>query len=420
MVDLLLLEKLSIALLIGLVVGLEREIAQESRQNVKFAGLRTFGIVGLIGGVSAYLSDQGFMLTVAVALLAITMLTVVAYYRASEISKHLGYTTEMALLATFLLGAAAYYDYTLAIIFAIILTVILAFKDPLHEFTYGLPKEEFYDSLKFAIIAIVILPILYDQFNHGYGPLEAFNPYQLWLIVVIVSAISFIGYFLVKWFGADLGLALTGVVGGLASSTAVTTAMATRTKESKGIEYPAATSSTLANTVMFLRVLFLVAIFYPALVMHVILPLGAMFVSGVLVASYFYIRGRGDHKADPIKLSTPFSIGPALAFGVFVAVIMFVSKAALVYLGNYGLYLTSMFAGLADTNAITVSVSQLAASGTASISTAVIAIMLAVFVNVAVHSVYAFYFGTRKFGLYTAIMATVVIVVGAVVMLLTL
>lgn len=420
MFDLLLLEKLFIALLIGLVIGLEREIAQESRQNVKFAGLRTFGVVGLIGGVSAYLAEQGYMIILVAALLAITALTAIAYYRATDIGKHLGFTTEMALLATFLLGAMAYFDYTVAVIFAILVAVILAFKDPLHEFTYRLPKEEFYDSLKFAIIAIVILPVLYEQFNHDYGPLGAFNPYQLWLIVVIVSAISFIGYFLVKWFGARLGLALTGIVGGLASSTAVTTNMATRTKETKGIEYPAAMSATLANTVMFVRVLFLVALFFPALIVYVYMPLGIMFVASILVASYFYIKSRGYTKGDTIKLNTPFSIVPALAFGIFIAAILFMSKAALVYLGSFGLYMTSIMAGLADVNAITISVSQLAAHGLSSVPTAVTAIMLAVFVNLAVHIAYAFYFGTRKFGLYTAGMAAIVIAAGAAVLALTL
>lgn len=418
MVDVLLLQNLSIALLVGLVIGLEREIAQENRQNVKFAGLRTFGVVGLMGGIAAYMAVQGYVIVLAAALVAITALMVVAYYRASDISKHLGFTTEMALLVTFLLGGLSYFDYTVAVILAIVVTVLLAFKDPLHAFTYRLPKEEFYDSLKFAIIAIVVLPVL-NEFNHDYGPLGAFNPYQLWLIVVIVSGISFIGYFLVKWFGADMGLSLTGIVGGLASSTAVTTNMAVRTKETPGIEYAAMIASTLANTVMLVRVLVLVLIFFPGLVVHIYLPLGIMFVASILVASYFYLQGRGYAKSEPIKLKTPFSIGPALVFGAFIAVILFVSKAALVYLGSYGLYLTSMFAGLADVNAITVSVSRLASGGLAAIWTAVFAIMLAVFVNLAVHAVYAFYFGTRKFGLYTAAMAAIVIAAGTIVLLLT-
>jgi len=179
MVDLLLMQKLFTALLIGLVIGLEREIAQEGRQSVKFAGLRTFGIVGLIGGIAAYLTVQGYAIFVA-AMLGVIALTAIAYYRSTGIDGHLGFTTETALILTFLLAGLAYFEQTVAIILAIVVTILLAFKVPLHEFTYRIPKEEFYDSLKFALIALVILPVLPDQ---AYGPLEAFNPYQIWLIV---------------------------------------------------------------------------------------------------------------------------------------------------------------------------------------------------------------------------------------------
>lgn len=420
MVDLLLLEKLSTALLIGLVIGLEREIAQEDRQNVKFAGLRTFGVVGLIGGICAYMTDyltaQGYVIFVG-ALIAIAALTCVAYFRATDISKHLGFTTEMALLLTFLLAGFSYFEMAIAIILTIVITILLAFKDPLHELTYKIPKDEFYDSLKFALIALVILPILPDK---AYGPLGAINPYQLWLIVVILSGISFIGYFLVKWFGADLGLAMTGILGGMASSTAVTTTMAVRTKEGKGLEYAAMTAATLSDSIMFVRVLFLVLLFYPGLLLHIYLPLGVMFVTSILVASYFYIQSRGYSAEESIKLKTPFSIGPALLFGGFIAVIIFLSKAALVYVGSAGLYLTSVISALADVNAITVSTLQLVSGGLTDTSTAVLSIMLAVFVNLAVHMIYAFYFGTRKFGLYTAVMAAIVITSGIIVMAVTL
>jgi uncharacterized membrane protein (DUF4010 family) len=416
MVDLLLLQKLFTALLIGLIVGLEREIAQEGRQNVKFAGLRTFGLVGLIGGIAAYLTTEGYLIFVA-ALLGVAALTAIAYYRSTEIERHLGFTTETALILTFLLGGLAYFEQVVAIILAIVVTILLAFKVPLHEFSFKIPKEEFYDSLKFALIALVILPILPDQ---AYGPLEAFNPYQVWLIVVILTGISFIGYFLVKWFGADLGLSLTGIVGGLASSTAVTTSMATRTRENKEIERPAMVAATLANMVMLLRVLFLIYIFFSGLLPYIYLPIGIMCVTCILVASYFYLQGRGSRKGETIKLKTPFNIVPALIFATFIAVVLFVSKAALLYLGDYGLFVTSAFAGLADVDAIAISTSQLASDGLASVPVAVTAIMLAVFVNLAIHAAYAFYFGTKKFGLYNAGMSAVVIASGIAVIVLTL
>jgi uncharacterized membrane protein (DUF4010 family) len=417
MIDQTLVWSLFTALLIGLIIGLEREIAQEQRQDVKFAGLRTFGIVGLMGGICAYMAVQDYFVFIA-ALLAITALTCVAYYKATEISKHLGFTTEMALLLTFLLGGLAYFQLTIAVILAIIITVLLAFKEPLHQFTFKIPIKEFYDSLKFALIAIVVLPVLYYQFNQGYGPLGAFNPYQVWLFVVILSGISFVGYFLVKWFGTDLGLVLTGFLGGLASSTAVTTAMAMRTKEVMGIEHSARAASMFANAVMFMRVLLLIFLLYPSLALRIYLPLGVMFVTSTLVASYFYIKGRGAISGGTIKLNTPFSIEPALIFATFLTAILFLSKATLIYLGSAGLYVTSLVSALVDVNPIVISTSQLALNGLASTNVAVIAIMLAVFVNMAVQIVYAFYFGTRKFGLYTLYMASIVIISGILTLLL--
>jgi uncharacterized membrane protein (DUF4010 family) len=416
MVDLLLLEKLFTALLIGLIIGLEREIAQEARKEVKFAGLRTFGVVGLTGGIAAYLTAQGYLIFVA-ALLAVATLTAIAYYRSTEIDRHLGFTTETALLITFLLGGLAFFEQAAAIILAIVVTILLAFKEPLHQFSYMIPKEEFYDSLKFALIAIVILPILPDQ---AYGPLGAFNPYQIWLIVVMLTGISFIGYFLVKWFGAGLGLSLTGIVGGLASSTAVTTSMAMRTRETRDIEYPAMVAVTLSNLVMLARVLFLISIFFAGLLPFIYLPIGIMCMTSMLVASYFYLQGHRGVKGETIRLKTPFNIVPAIAFAAFIAVVLFISKAALLYLGSYGLYLTSAFAGLADVDAITISTSRLAANGLAATATAVTAIMIAVFVNLAIHSAYAFYFGTKKFGLYNAAMAAIIIAAGAAVIALAL
>ncbi len=414
MVELLILQKLFTALLIGLIIGLEREIAQEKMQKVKFAGLRTFGIVGLTGGIAAYLTTGGYIIFAA-ALVAIAALTIVAYYRSTEIEKHLGFTTETALLLTFLLGGLSYFEQAAAIILTIIVTILLAFKEPLHAFTYRIPKEEFYDSLKFALIALVILPILPDR---AYGPLDAFNPYQIWLIVVILTGISFIGYFLAKWFGPGLGLPLTGIVGGLASSTAVVTSMAIRARESEELIYPAMVASTLANMVMLLRVIFLASIFFVGLIPYLYLPLGIMCVASILVASYFYLQGRGNGKAGQIQLKTPFNIVPALIFAAFLAIVLFISRAALLYLGSYGLFITSAAAGLADVDAITVSTARLAASGLADPLTAVTAIMIAVFVNLAIHGAYAFYFGTKKFGLYNAAMAAIIIAAGMAVIAL--
>lgn len=424
-----LLWRLAIALAVGLIIGFEREIAQEKLANVKFAGLRTFGLTGLIGGLAAYLASGGISsgesnsgyLIFAAALIAIMGLLVIAYYRSTSLQSHLGFTTEMSLIATFLLGGLALYEWSVAVILTIIVTILLAFKQPLHEFTHKIPKAEFYDSLLFALISIVILPILPNRY-YGlplYGLPELINPYQTWLFVVFISGISFIGYFLVKWLGPSAGLALTGIVGGLASSTAVTTTMGMNTRQVKGLEMEAMTAATLSNVVMLLRVAVIVLVFNAGLLYYIYLPLGVMLVTGILVAAYFYLQSnRLSHSGQPIRLNSPFSIKPALTFGALITIILFVSKVASTYAGSAGLYATSLFAGLADVDAITISASQLAQSATIIPKVAVFAILIAVIVNLVIHIVYAYYFGTKKYGQYTAIMAVVMALAGTAIAVL--
>ena len=407
MVDLILLQKLFTALAIGLIVGFEREIAQERQTRSKAAGLRTFGLAGLAGGIAAYLAQGGLFVLVA-ALLGLTALIGIAYYRATSATSDIGLTTEISLILTFLLGGMAYYEWSAAIIITVVVAFILAFKQPMHEFTHRIPKEEFYDSLKFALIAIVILPILPNQY-YGlpqYGLPELINPFQIWSIVVIISGLSFVGYFLVKWLGPQEGLALTGILGGMTSSTAVTTTMATNTSAVNGMENESSVAATLANTVMLARVCVLVLLFNPALLAFVVPPMAAMGIAGLLMAGYFYLKST--HKVregEAIKLRSPFSLRPALTFAAFIAVILFVSKTAAEYFGSYGLYATALFAGLADVDALTISASDLAAGGQAAPAVAVIAILIAVFVNLLIRIVYAYYFGTRKFGANMAVMA---------------
>ncbi len=431
------LGKLLVSLAIGLMVGFEREIAQEKLANVKFAGLRTFGLAGLIGGVAAYLASNaigtagdaplaftpdGYFLF-GVALLAIMALVGIAYYRSTGVQPHLGFTTEISMILTFLMGGMAFFNPGIAIIIAVVVTILLAFKQPLHEFTHRIPKAEFYDSLLFALIAIVILPLLPNRY-YGLpysGMEELFNPQQVWLFVVFISGISFVGYFLVKWLGTQAGLALTGILGGVASSTAVTTTMGVNTREMPGIEAEAMTAATLANTVMLLRVALIVLVINPALLYYLYLPLGVMFVAGIFVASYFYIKSRHvTHIGNSIRMGSPFSIRPALTFGLFISIILAVSKIATYYASSAGLYLTALFAGLADVDAIALSSSQLSFADSIVPNVAVLAILIAVFVNLAIRVVYAYYFGTKTYGKYTISMAAIMVIAGLAIAILML
>jgi uncharacterized membrane protein (DUF4010 family) len=191
--------------------------------------------------------------------------------------------------------------------------------------------------------------------------------------------------------------------------------MATNTKAANGMENEASVAATLANTVMLVRVCVLVLLFNSTMLTEIIVPLCAMLIAGLLVAGYFYVKStRKDHEGEAIRLRSPFSIRPALTFALFITAILFVSKTASAYLGSYGLYATALLAGLADVDAITVSVASLASDGKTTATVAVFAILIALFVNLLIRIVYAYYFGTRKFGANTVVMALTMVGIGIV------
>jgi uncharacterized membrane protein (DUF4010 family) len=189
--------------------------------------------------------------------------------------------------------------------------------------------------------------------------------------------------------------------------------MGANTRHTPNLEMEAMTASTLANVVMLLRVALIILVINPGLLYYVYLPLGVMLVAGLFVASYFYIRSKHIiHTGQEIRLGSPFSIKPALTFGLLITVILAVSRIANYYASSAGLYVTSLFAGLADVDAITLSASQLARGASIEPRVAVFAILIAVFVNLGIRVVYAYYFGTQKFGKYTIGMAVVMVVSG--------
>lgn len=223
--------KFLIALAIGALIGIERERKQVNKNE--FAGIRTFILIALFGILSAYINEiySNFLV---ISFLGLMVLVCLSYMVSTRKTGDIGITTEVVALLTFILGALCYTDEGIRIapIFAIIITALLAAKSYIHKFVRKISEKEMINTLKFLIIAFVILPLLPDQ---TMGPLDVFNPYQIWLVVVFISAISYAGYILMKLIGAERGLGLTGIVGGLVSSTAVTTAMASRVKESEFI-----------------------------------------------------------------------------------------------------------------------------------------------------------------------------------------
>ncbi|WP_445669719.1 MgtC/SapB family protein [Methanothermobacter wolfeii] len=377
-----------IALAIGALMGIERE---RKIKRTEFAGIRTFMLISLMGALSANLSGA-FPLVFPAALLGLIILILASYIVTTWDEGDVGLTGEVAAIIAFLLGALCFsYDYRLAVILAIIVTAILALKRYIHVFVRKISEREMIDTLKFLMIAFVVLPLLPDA---PMGPWGVFNPNRIWLMVVFISGISYAGYIAMKVIGPGRGLGATGVIGGLVSSTAVVTAMAGHVRESEFLMGPAVFAAVVASSMMFLRMLFEVAVINPSLLGFIAPPMIVMGGLGFLLG-FLFTRTPSDMESD-IKIENPFSIKPALIFGALFMGILFISKSASIYLGRSGLLIAAMVSGVADVDAITVSLSVLAGAGSISSGTAAAAITIAGISNTLVKTGIAFLLGTKK------------------------
>jgi uncharacterized membrane protein (DUF4010 family) len=386
--------RFAIALVIGILIGLERENAAKDDGVKIFAGIRTFALIALAGAAGAFLTD---ILDSPWPLVAVTIAVggvVVAAYVVLTRRGDFGSTSEIAALIALLLGALCYFEYlALAAALAVTTTVLLSLKPAMHNFARHVSRDDVYATLKFAVITAIVLPILPNR-TFGPPPFDALNPQRIWLMVVLVSGISFTGYVLMKLVNVRNGIGLTGFLGGLVSSTAVTLSFSQRSRGQPQLAQPFALAVTIAWAMMFLRVLIAVAVLNLALLAAIWLPLVAAGAALLAYAVLLYVR-RGDNPAEAVTLANPFELGPALAFGALYAAILLISRAALLYLGDAGLYLSSIIAGLADVNAITLSMAELSgrAAGLA-LGTAAYAVILAVLSNTLSKSILVFATGS--------------------------
>jgi uncharacterized membrane protein (DUF4010 family) len=227
----------------------------------------------------------------------------------------------------------------------------------------------------------VVLPLLP---NRGFGPFGVLNPFQIWLLVVFVSGIGFLGYILMKLLGAERGIGLTGILGGLVSSTATTISFATRSRQASNLSALLARGVLLASSIMFPRVAVEVAVINPSLLPNVALPLGAMLITALIMVTILWRQGRKAKETDPqeaVELSNPLRISAAITFGLIFALVLVAVRAANEYFGSAGVYVASLLTGLTDVDSITLSVSELALNGELDGQVASIAIVLASIIN---------------------------------------
>jgi uncharacterized membrane protein (DUF4010 family) len=350
------------ALAIGLLIGIERGWSNRKEdEGQRVAGIRTFSLIGLLGGVIALLSQEIGHWLLMVGFVAVSALVIAAHILDVEKDKDVGTTTAFSMMLTFSLAAwAAYGNQIPAMAVTVITMFILGHKPTLHRWLTSVSSEDFFSGVKLLLISVVLLPLLPDK---GFGPWEALNPYWTWWMVVLISGLSFLGYMVIKMTGERLGMIVTAVAGGLVSSTAVTLSLA-RFARNKPVTLIFSGGVLIASSIMFVRVMIEVFVVHAALLRLLWLPLTAMLLG--LLASLIWIwrqNGKNGKEQDQrLDLKNPLQLGMALQFGLLLAVILVLSEAMKQWFGNQGVYILSVISGLMDVDAITLSLSRSARS----------------------------------------------------------
>jgi uncharacterized membrane protein (DUF4010 family) len=367
------------ALGLGVLLGLERERTKPATGGV--AGVRTFGLISLAGGVAAYIGyplDEPWL---ALGVFGAIAALVVVSYAVSAWRGDTGTTTEVSALLAFLLGFLCVRDRVpLAAGLAVASAAVLALKEWLHRLAQRIETADVEATLKFAIVTLIVLPLVPD---HSYGPppLDVINPHKIWLMVVLISGLNFASYLLVKIVGPEHGIGLTGLLGGLVSSTAVTLGFSQRSRAHPAQASALALGILVAWTVMFFRIVVLVAFVDRALAAEIALGMCVLGAPGLaLCALLWRRRGRGE-RASVAAGENPFELGEAIRFGLLFGVVTFVAKAAQIYLGDTGLYLAGAIAGLTDVDAIALSMADLAHGDPSATAAAARTVVIAAIAN---------------------------------------
>jgi len=368
--------KFALALLVGLLMGLEREHRRQEREAAHFAGIRTFPLIALLGCTAAMLSAQGQTWLFAVGFAGLSAL-ILAVYAVSAYRGDPGMTTEVAALLVYLIGGLIYWDQVwLAVALGVAATALMALRPTLHDLAARIEREDIYATLKFVVVSAVILPLLPDR---AYGPLQVLNPFRMWLMVVFISAVSFSGYVAIKLLGPRRGIGLTGLLGGLVSSTAVTLSFSQRSREAPALAGHFALGIMVASMTMYPRMALEILAFNPVLASRV-WPFMAL-LTGLGVGGGLYLWRAVRHGEEEMPAFTnPFRLKPAIQFGLLFGTVLLATKAAQVALGDTGVYVASFLAGLTGVDPIALSMAQLAGEAVA-YEVAVRAVLLAAAAN---------------------------------------
>lgn len=364
-----------VTLFIGLLLGLERERSQGKAEGL-FAGIRTFPLLTLSGYIAGFAADHGAALVLPATLLGIGGLAAISYLRSSR--QHAGATTEVLAVFAPLLGALVQWGLApLAASTAVVTTLLLTQKAPLHKIAGNISEEEIVAILKFGLVAVVLVPLLPSR---PMGPYDAIVPRQVGVVVLILSGVSLLAYLLVRLLGDRTGWVLAGLLGGMVSSTAVTLSFSGKARSAAGAVRPLAVGVVLASTVLYLRSLLVISIFDRELGAYVAPRLVGLFALGAVFAAVLF-RKKRTGVAEKLPLGNPVELGHALTLSLLFTGILVLSRVAQAKLGAGGLWLTGLVGGFIDVDSVAVAAARLHGQGLAPVEVAGGSILLATLSN---------------------------------------
>lgn len=379
------------SLAIGLLVGLERERHPGTR-----AGVRTFALIALAGSLAAMGSDEAGWLVVA-GLLVIATAVIGAYLSDPEsIATDFGTTTSITALVTYLLGVAVWHGYAeIAGATAIVVTALLHYKPELEGFSRRLTPQDVRGTLQFAVLSFVILPLVPDR---GFGPFGALNPYNIWLMVVLVSGVSLAGYVAWRLLADGQRVTVAGLVGGLVSTTATTLVYSRAARREPAMAAVAATIVMLASLVVYARIAVIAFAAAPEVAPALGWVLGAGLVASLPATFFMWLRARGASPGAGPEFANPTNLMTALGFGLVYGAVLLASAWLSDIAGHGGLLLVAAISGLTDVDAITLSSMRLATTGSIAPNEAARAVALAIVSNLAFKAGIAFVIGGAGVG----------------------
>ncbi|HHF2876805.1 DUF4010 domain-containing protein [Vibrio diabolicus] len=402
---------LLIALLLGAIVGTQRGwVMRNSVEGSRVAGIRTFSLVGLLGGLVGILANIYTPLLIGFALIALVILTCIAFVIQQKKSGDVSITGVVSIMVVFVLGNLAVSgEAVLAAAAAVITAVVLDNKRELHQALQKLQEYELDAALRLLLISIVMLPLLPNQ---SYGPWNALNPYEIWWMVVLIASISFVGYFAIKIGGAKRGILFTSVFAGLSSSTALTLQFSHLSREQASISPLLASGILLSCGTMFPRLLIVLSVINPQLVKLLWPIVMAMMVALYIPAWWIWRRSEVEQIEQSNKQTNPLALQSALFFGLVLAVIMLLAHALSDWFGNAGVLILSALSGITDVDAISLTLGR-QSTQTLSVTTAALGILIAASVNTIVKMGMVIAIGDKKLWHRIAPVMTGCVVVGA-------